>query len=177
MPREEIITENKILFCACKKYMKEQKNGILLVNPNIGDCKRIGKEFYYTYNYEVYCFCPILNIEYNDSLNINDEEFKKGIKITDTEYFFVGGFDLDKRIGIINFLKYYMEKKFGKKRIKYIQDIEIEDNENFECLPISCINLFKITGNITVTCYNGKIYLLKSKECKYSINPIYNIFS
>ena len=169
IPREEIITENKILLCACKKYAKGQKNGILLVNPNISNCKRIENEFYDTYNYEVYCFCPILNIEYNDNLNINDEKFKKGIKITDTEYFFVGGFDLDKRIGIIKLFKILYGEKIWKTRIKYIQDIEIEDNEDFEYFdgPISCIQQSKITGNITVTCYNGKIYLFTQPNLNY----------
>ena len=163
IPREEINTDNKILLCACKKYKKGQKNGILLVNPNIDNCKRIINEFYDTDNFEVYCFCPILNVEYknNNNLNINDEEFKKGIKITDTEYFFVGGFDLDKRIGIIKLFKIIYGDKIWKTKIKYLQDIEIEDKENFEYFdgPISCINQSKKTGNISVTCYNGKTCL------------------
>ena len=38
-------------------------------------------------------------------LKIIDEEFKKQIKITDTDYFLVGGFDLDKREGVIKLFK------------------------------------------------------------------------
>ena len=32
IPREETQSNNTILFCACKKYLSNQKNGILLVN-------------------------------------------------------------------------------------------------------------------------------------------------
>ena len=32
MTKKEIDTDNKILLCACKKYLKNKKNGILLVN-------------------------------------------------------------------------------------------------------------------------------------------------
>ena len=60
---EEIKNNNKILLCACKKYNKDTKNGILLINPNLGDNKRMENEFYETYNFEVYCFCQIFNFE------------------------------------------------------------------------------------------------------------------
>ena len=46
--REDIKRDNKILFCACKQYTSDQKNGILLVNPNLVDNKRIENEFYET---------------------------------------------------------------------------------------------------------------------------------
>ena len=168
MPREEIKTENKILLCACKKYTMGQKNGILLVNPKIGDNRRIENAFYETGNFEVYCFCPILNVEYNNNSNIINEE---GIKISDTEYFFVGGFDLDKREGIIKLFKIIYGVKIWNTKIKYIHDIIIEDNENSEYFdgPISCINQSKKTGHIVVTCYNGKAYLFTPPNITYCI--------
>ena len=53
----------KVLLCACKKYIKNQKNGILLVNINEKDSSqneaKISYIFYNTKNFEVYCFCPI----------------------------------------------------------------------------------------------------------------------
>ena len=39
IPRIESKSENKILLCACKKYIEGQKNGILLVNPQLGNNK------------------------------------------------------------------------------------------------------------------------------------------
>ena len=67
--RGEIKINNKILLCACKKYNRNNKNGILLVNPNLDDNKRMENEFYDTNNFEVYCFCPIIYFEKNNNQN------------------------------------------------------------------------------------------------------------
>ena len=50
-----INNKNKILLCACKKYIKNQRNGILVVNFEYNKC--INHFFYETNNFEVYCFC------------------------------------------------------------------------------------------------------------------------
>ena len=62
----EEIKNTKILLCACKKYIKLQKNGMLLIklffdkeNPDI----KIEEIFYETGDFEVYCFCQILKVE------------------------------------------------------------------------------------------------------------------
>ena len=59
-------------------------------------------EFYETYNFEVYCFCQIVIFENNHknipNLEINNKEGNKKII---TDYFFVGGFDIEKREGKI----------------------------------------------------------------------------
>ena len=167
---EEIKNNNKILLCACKRYNKDKKNGILLINPNLGDNKRMENEFYETYNFEVYCFCQIFNFENkNKNLEIDIEKYKKGIKKTITNYFFVGGFDLEKREGKIKLFKIIYGEKIWNSKIKYIQDIEIEDNENFEEFngPISCIIQSRSTGNILVTCYNGNVYLFTPPNIDY----------
>ena len=66
--------------CACKKYKSGQKNGILLVNINSNKSK---EQFYYyfcdTNNFEVYCFCPILNIS-NENIINEDITVKENIK-------------------------------------------------------------------------------------------------
>ena len=56
----------KVLLCACQKYIKNQKNGILLVNINdelykidYSNSLKINYYFYDTNNFEVHCFCPI----------------------------------------------------------------------------------------------------------------------
>ena len=60
-------------------------------------------------------------------------------------------------------------EKIWNTKIKFIQDIIFEDNENFEYFdgPISCINQSKITGHIIVTCYNGKTYLFTPPNITY----------
>ena len=175
MPREEIKSENKILLCACKKYKENEKNGILLVNPQLQDNKRVKNEFYDTGNFEVYCFCPILLIENkNKYFNNIDEKYKKNIKIEDTEYFLVGGFDIEKREGLIKLYKVIYSKEAFETRIKYIQDIYIDiiDNQKIEYFngPINCIYQSKITGNIIVSCYNGTVYLFTPPNINYYIN-------
>jgi hypothetical protein len=52
-----IDNKNKVLLCACKKYIKNQKNGILVVN--FEGSKNINHFFHETNNFEVYCICPI----------------------------------------------------------------------------------------------------------------------
>ena len=71
--------ENKVLLCACKKYIKDQKNGILLVNPQLGENKEIKNPFYDTGDYEVYCICPILNVV-NNNKDYDVERLMKIIK-------------------------------------------------------------------------------------------------
>ena len=162
MPTEEIQSKYKILLCACKRYTNGEKNGILLVNPQLGDNKDVENPFYATDNFEVYCFCPILLVE-------NKNILKKDIKKTGTDYFFVGGFDLDKREGKIKLFKIIYGAKAWETKIESIQDIEFEFNTNFEDFdgPISNIIQSKETGNILVTCYNGNVYLFTPPNIEY----------
>ena len=85
---------NKILLCGCKKYLKNQKNGILFVVLEINN-NNINKHIYFsdTKNFEVYCFCPIFKIK--------DKSIFKKEGIVITEYILVGGFDTDKQQGLI----------------------------------------------------------------------------
>ena len=178
MPREEVKDNNKILLCACKKYKKNEKNGILLVNPQLQNNKRIKNEFYDTGNFEVYCFCPILLIE-NKNKNFDNinEIYRKNNKIEDSKYFLVGGFDIEKREGLIKLYKVIYGKEAYDTQIQYIQDINIEiiDKQKIEYFdgPINCIFQSKITGNILVSCCNGKVYLFTPPNIDYYINSEY----
>jgi hypothetical protein len=58
--------KNRILLCACKKYFSDQKNGILLVNPQLNDNHDVNDPFYDTGDFEVYCFCPIFDFNYKN---------------------------------------------------------------------------------------------------------------
>ena len=56
MPKLNKENKYRILLCACKKYKKAQRNGILLVNTQMDEEKDIEHPFYDTDNLEVYCF-------------------------------------------------------------------------------------------------------------------------
>jgi hypothetical protein len=171
MPREDK-NNNRIILAACKKYQKKQKNGILLVNSSLEDKKDIENPFYETDNFEVHCFCPILIVKNsNKSYNNINEEYKKGIQITDTDYFLVGGFDEDRMEGAIRLYKIIYNENNYKTTIKYIQDIDIEEDDKFEGFngPINCMIQSKITGNVIVSCYNEKIYMLTPPNLEYYI--------
>ena len=175
MPREKKKANNKILLCACKRYKENERNGILLVNPQLQENKRVKNEFYDTGNFEVYCFCPILSIENKNKYFDNiDEKYIHNIKIEDTKYFLVGGFDIDKREGLIKLYKVIYSKEAFETKIQFIQDINIDIiyNQKIEYFdgPISCIYQSKITGNILVSCYNGKLYLFTPPNIHYYIN-------
>ena len=100
MPKDEN-KKNRILLCACKKYLKDQRNGILLVNPQLEDNHEVTDAFYETKDFEVHCFCPIFaNEEKSKIFTTNSTEikdFKNAIKEkTGTEgWWFNGGFYLD----------------------------------------------------------------------------------
>ena len=162
MPIEKPNAKNKILLCACTKYIDKQKNGIYLANPQLEDNKDVNNPFYDTGNFEVFCFCPILII------NPNGKIIEKGKKkeIIDTEYFFVGGFNVDKKEGEIKLFRVIYSEKAYNNKIEFIQNIEFERNKDFSGFDgaVNCITQIKENienlGNILVTCYSGKIYLL-----------------
>ena len=134
--------KNEILVCACKKYISNQKNGILSVNI-------INKkyQFYDTNNYEVYCFCPII---IKENLYILNDEKNKRFK---TDYFLVGGFDKDKKRGVT---KLYKIKKGDGPELININDIEI-DNSIELLSPISCITQYNGSNNFFIVSLDGNI--------------------
>ena len=143
-------SNEKILICACKKYFPSQKNGILLINPNLGENEKIKEPFYDTHDYEVYCFCPIFN-------KIDKNEY-----VEDTVFFFVGGFDNKKQQGIIKLYRIIPGEKTVDTKIKFLQNIEFnDDNKMFNGFDvcIKCMVQSKNTGNILVTCADGNIHL------------------
>ena len=168
MPREEVENDHKILLCACKKY-SNQKNGILLINTSNFKEKEY---FYHTDDYEVNCFCPILIVNNNNPKD-GDITNKENIKITDTDFFLVGGFDENKRNGIIKLYKLIKDDKIKDIKIEYIQDIVFDETDNFKGfrMTISCIIQSKITGNILATSWDGKVYLFHPPNIDYFLFP------
>ena len=158
----------KLLLSACKRYRKKEENGILLINPQIQENKNVENYFYNTGNFEPYCFCQILIVENNNkNLDNIDDEYKKNIKIKETDYFLVGGFDEEKRRGAIKLYKVNFNEQLYNRKIEYLQDIELDD---FFEGPINCIIQSRTSGNILVTCYNGNIYLFSQPNINFYLD-------
>ena len=148
----ESIKSNKYILCACKKYSNSQKNGILLVNPQIALNTTTEKEkFIDTDNFEVHCFCPIIN------------------EAEQTNYVLVGGFDEDLREGGIRLYKIIYGDNASNTDIEFLQDIPFKEKDNIDGFngPINCLTQSKKTGNILASCYNGNIYLLTPPNINY----------
>ena len=189
----------KLLLCACKKYSKEQKNGILLVNlSKFDESGKINEIFYETGPFEVDCFCPISNVE---NTNSKSEEItkKENITINKTDFFFVGGFDEEKREGMIKLYK--INYNNNKIDIEFIQDIIITGRNNsnnsynsdnsfnnsdsnnssdsngkaFKGFgrSITCIIQSNIIGNILVTSLDGNVCLFKPPNIDYFLKNDY----
>ena len=159
------VNNNKILICACKKYDYHKnyfnKNGLLLLNINYNYHQYINDIFYDTGDYEPFCFCPI-KLVYNNG--VHKKEYK-------TNYFFVGGFDKAKRLGIIKLYKIIFEYKKEDTRIEFIQDLILGNNKNEDYYrfngAVTCIVQTKEKGNFLISCTNGKIYLFTSPNINY----------
>ena len=157
--------KQKIILCACKKYINNQKNGILIIcfdNDSINNANNSNKSkyrFYDTGNYEVYCFCPLL-INKNNTNNILDENPQKKM----TNYFLVGGFDLKRNKGMIKLYKVNYGKTFNNTKIEYIQNLKFKDNNIKFKGPISCINQTIYDGKILINCWDGNVYLLEKPQ-------------
>jgi len=161
--------ENKIVLFACKKYIKNQKNGILLIynlhkisekkNDNNLEKVKVYSCFYNTDIFEPYCICPLLIVNSKEYL-INSVEIKE------TDYFLVGGFEKIRKQGVIKLYKIiYNEKSLS---IEYIEDFKLYDNKfkGFEG-PISCITQSKKDENILITCWDGKVYLAGKSNIRF----------
>ena len=151
--------QRQIMFCSC--YDASKRNGILFFNINIEDNEFV-ESFYETGEFQPHCFCQLSIVENNNSIygDINNEE---NINIKETEFFLIGGFDPIKRIGCIKLYKIKYNKDNNNIYISYIIDIinkDINKIDEFE-MDVSCITQSRITGNLLITCLNGKTYLFK----------------
>jgi len=106
----------KFLLVGNKKIKNSEKNGILIVNMNL-KIKGIKTNFYDTNNFQIYCLCQIILKKENGADS----------KYVLTQFFLAGGFDLDKKIGMVKLFQLKNEKNLD---IKYIQDLDIEDNND-----------------------------------------------
>ena len=131
----------------------------MLLKLDLGRNITIYKTFYDTKKYEFYCFCPIFKLI--DLSIINNEKNQ----LIETDYFLVGGFNIDKKKSLIKLFKVnYSEQDFEKTEIEYIVDIEIENNFNNKFYrfkgQITCITQFKNNGKILVSFSDGNLHIL-----------------
>ena len=151
---------HKLLLCACKKYKKNQKNGILIVNYDLSKSQDVKIHFENTGSFEVYCFCQLSDYEKKNQIIILDKNLKK------TNYFLVGGFDILKGKGIIKLYKliFLYNNQNKKVKISFLEDLYFEDgkggtSKNIRS-PISCIIQSNEGRKILVTTWGNKIYSL-----------------
>ena len=184
--------ETKILF-ACKKYNYiKNKNGILLIIPYLKNGREMFDYFYETGNFEVYCICQIsnkkeesnnkqtknlhrINTQKSSEINSNSSQINNNIiRIThydnvEISYFLAGGFDIIKKHPLIKLYKLSIIKRIFKEKIEieieFIQDIEVENGENYVG-PIICIIQSDNFRNILAVDLNGVIHTY----CVYLIN-------
>ena len=157
----------KFLLCGCKKYHENQKNGILLIELN-----SYIETFYHTDDFEVYCFCRISSVLKTQKKKI----------LYPTNYFFVGGFDESKQMGMIKLYRIIEEE--NKAQIEFVQDIIFEEgnpddtdidlnNKNhFNKIKrnITSIVQSKYTGEILVTSWDGNVYLFSEPNIIYYLD-------
>ena len=153
--------EYKLLLCGCKKYLKGQKNGILLIIFNLENYEYYYK-FYDTRNFEVFCFCQISKVKNTNKI------FGEEIEKRKSKYFFVGGFDNNKRCGKIKLYKIIFNENIEKIEIEYIQDFYFgkDNSKYFQSFKghINYIIQSKKTGNILINSLDDNIYLFSTPD-------------
>ena len=148
-------TENaKLLLCACTKYSEEQKNGIFIMCPNI-NAKRVQDEFYDTGDFEVFCFCHLINAK--EEKGKNDEN---GENYSDKHFLLVGGYDDNLNKGLVKIFEiiYDINDKIELTKLKFRRNAYNLSNSK---QPINCIIQSSKTGEIIVTSWDGSVKLFK----------------
>ena len=159
---------NKIFLAACKKYLDDQKNGILIVVSTFGENDPMNETFYDTGSFEVYCFCPISIINKDNSktkkILENEEEVTEIIK---TDYFLVGGFNDEARCGQIKLYKAKFDEKQEETYIEFMQDIEIESvTENDIDIPLITTKKEESEESLSDKDTNKNVLIFKENNSK-----------
>ena len=115
------------------------------------------EKFYETDNFEPHCIYPLLLIDNKSKVIINKEDIIK----KETDFFLVGGLDLEKITGKIKLYKLIYDDIASDYRIEFIEDIELKDNEGSIEIEstVNCIIQSTKDGNILFICSNGDLYI------------------
>ena len=160
--KEETKSYSKTLLCACKKYKTNQKNGILFVNVHTDNKIKINNSFYDTGNFEVYCFCPLMK----EDKDARQRIFENNHFLIKTEYFLAGGYDNDRKRGMIKLFKLKYNENNEATNIEYIQEIKPEKRKEFKGFkkPISCMIQTRRDGKILISSWDGNVYLFSTPK-------------
>ena len=122
---------------------------------NIEEDDNLSSIFYNTNHFEVFCFHQIFIFQNKNNIMKEKTKLYKN-------YFLVGGFDINKKKGIIKLFKINFAEKYNEKKIEYIEEIKNIDKKfkGFNA-PISYITQSSKTGEILACCWDGKIYSLE----------------
>jgi len=146
----------QLILCACKKYTESQKNGIAIIDANIGEKNRLINTFNETKDFEVSCFCPL--------------RIKKDNKMIPTNYFLAGGLEEEKKRGVIKlYVVHYYEENGDKIKLEFLQDVEIETNDEFQGFNgnITCMMQSHRNGKIFISSSDGKLDLFSEPNLDY----------
>ena len=133
----------KLLLCACKRYIPFQKNGILMIKIDVKNFK-VFEKFEETEDFGVNCFCKIY-----------ESDDKKLV------YILVGGFEFDKRRGIVKLYKITFDE--NEEKLEFIQDAieeyELLENNDFDGMIENIIKSKHKKRDIIISCLDGSNYL------------------
>ena len=149
----------KILLCANQSHNSNKKNGIIILKIKTDEngfdtYPNYPAEFYFTDDFEVYCFCLI----YEDK----NKKFA---------YFLAGGLENYKKREMIKLYKITYNNINEKAQIDFIQDA-IENFDHFEDFDGIINNIIKPNKNrrdIIVNCLEGRTYLFSLAKKDYYI--------
>ena len=119
----------RFLLVGNKKIKNDERDGMFIANLDLNK-KRLKTNFYDTNNFQIYCLCQIILKQQNGAES----------KFIRTTFFFAGGYDLDKKIGMV---KLYQLIDKENMEIKYIQDLDTEEEiyEYEQSINISMNNI------------------------------------
>ena len=159
LDNKESCNDEKILLCACKKYIRYQNNGILLVFINLRN-KEFSDIFYKT-DFEPYCFSPI-------SYVLKSKDNTKNVY--NTNYILVGGFDPERCSSVIKLYKVKFEYNNHRTTIENKENIIIENEKNnFYGIKgaVTCITQNMDNGNFLITSSDGKVLNFSAVNINY----------
>ena len=132
--------------------MENSSNGILLVEPLLRDYQEVYCKFHKT-DFEVNCFCQI-NKYIKESINNIEKDINK-----ENNYFLVGGFNEEKRIGVIELYELIYDEEGTHIKINFIISVGYNYFDHFE--SINYIIQSKNLRNILISCLDGNNYFFR----------------
>ena len=154
---------NNLLLACNKKKKKENEinENILFLSIFSLDDKLKDYKYLNTNNFEVLCICQIKIIKTDKILDYKPDNDRNN-KITN--FFLVGGLDLDTGKGKIELFK--LEEKNGVYNLNKINNFQFDNSEILNS-PIKCILQSKVDGNFVLVNEEGNVYKINLPDINY----------